>query len=86
VPARDVGHCRHVLIDSPGKPADITVDAVRYSRKLQVESWSTGNEKLAQLLRGSQCGSQLCCQDQTPVDRDKPVAIGCHEADKSSTC
>src|SRR5215217_3727499 len=40
VPASDVGYRRHVLIDSPGKPADVTVDSVRYSCKLQVESWS----------------------------------------------
>ena len=86
MPTRDVGYRRDVLIDIPAKTSDVTVNPVRYSRKLQVESWSAVIKRLAQVLRGRYAACRLCYEDQAAVDRDEAVAIGCHEAYEGRAC
>jgi hypothetical protein len=62
--------------------ADVTIQAVRYSRKLQVHRWRGGDEQLSQGPCSRQCRAQFIGKNQAAVERDKPVTVRRHEADR----
>jgi hypothetical protein len=67
MPTRDIGYRRDVLIDIPAETPNVAINPVCYSRKLQVESGTAGNEKLAQILRGRYRSLQICHKNQASI-------------------